>query len=291
MHPDRFDTLVRSLATPLRRRWLLAAMTLTAGEVDLEGGVVEAAPAGCKPVGAKCRKPGQCCSRKCKRRRCRCRAGAQACGGACIDLERDLANCGGCGRACVGAINCRDGECVCPSGRELCGAGCIEVQTDREHCGSCDQACDGNQDCRQGSCCDPDFHELASAERPVCCPVADICETDVCCFPGDSCVNHTCCGPQNFFVCQDGAGNCCPSSGYRCCGKTCCEEPVECCGERCCRDGTICCPDDPERCCSVEDVCEDETCHCYADRFLFDGKCYARAGSGGGGFRRARGVL
>ncbi|MFN8591107.1 MAG: hypothetical protein U0031_06545 [Thermomicrobiales bacterium] len=292
MNQNRFDAIVRMTTTLASRRGIFRTMAgIAAIEMFVLGGV-DIALAQCKAAGSRCRKKTDCCSRKCQRHRCRCRAGTRLCGAACVDVKRDIANCGGCGRVCDGAVDCVNGECVCPSGRERCDAVCAAVQTDREHCGSCGAACDEEQDCQQGTCCDPRFHELESAERVVCCPIADICGTDVCCAPGDTCVNHTCCGPDNYLVCASGAGDCCPAiAGFQCCGTSCCEAPVQCCQETCCRQGTVCCPDDPGRCCTEENACDNGTCHCYADRFLMDGKCYARAGSGGGRFRRARGVL
>jgi hypothetical protein len=40
-----------------------------------------------------------------------CRPGLADCGGSCIDLGRDSANCGACARACTGGQTCRNGRC------------------------------------------------------------------------------------------------------------------------------------------------------------------------------------
>lgn len=289
MQPKRFDQLVSTFAQPRRRREILAVAGLLAASVLRIGGV-EAAT--CRAAGSKCRKASQCCSRACKRKRCRCAVGTQACNGACVDLQRDLANCGACGRSCPGAINCMGGECVCAADRQLCGNACVVLAADTRHCGTCGHACDQGDDCRQGRCCHPGFHRLEQPEEPLCCPVDDICAGDICCFPGDDCVNATCCAPEGYSVCAGGLGDCCPSNGdFQCCGKTCCQGPAQCCDETCCREGSQCCPDDGSRCCTVADACPNGTCDCYADRFLNGGRCWARFGSGGGGFRRARGVL
>lgn len=289
MQPSHFDQLVSLLAEPRQRRAVLAVAGLLATCGFHKGSL---AASTCKASGSKCRKASQCCSRACKRRRCRCTAGAQACNGVCVDLQRDLANCGACGRSCSGATNCLDGECACEIDRRLCGNTCIAIASDPRHCGACGNACNQGDDCRHGECCHPGFHGLEPPEQPICCPVGDICDGVACCYPGDECKNATCCAPEGYLVCAGGSGDCCPADeNFQCCGKTCCEGPVQCCGATCCRDGALCCPDDGSRCCTADDVCPDATCDCYADRFLNGGRCWARSGSGGGGFRRARGVL
>jgi hypothetical protein len=290
MREIHFDALSKAIFRSSSRRALASriwAIVMAGAVVNREAGE---ASTGCRLLGAKCKRRAQCCSRICKRGRCRCGGGAHPCGGSCVDLSRDLANCGACGRLCRNATNCLGGECICSSGRIRCATDCVLAQTDRDHCGACGNACRGNERCTQGICCDPVFRETISKE-PLCCPRSDICGGEVCCFPGDECINDSCCGP-GYLTCQGGTGQCCPpGDDYHCCGRSCCFAFERCCGETCCRDGTLCCPDDPGECCTEDDVCPDGSCGCYADRFLFAGKCYARAGHGGGGFRRARGFV
>ena len=78
-----------------------------------------------------------------------CEAGLTDCGGACVDLQSDLNNCGACGEVCQSGlvpVECRSGVCEranCPVGVEYCGAvdGCRDLSSDPEHCGGCQQPC------------------------------------------------------------------------------------------------------------------------------------------------------
>src|SRR5437762_1680890 len=95
MENQRFDDLTRSLrrAAASRRRLLMSAAVgglVTALAVSR----AEAAPVACRPVGAHCKRGGQCCSARCKNHKCRahdvgtctaaqnfCTTGTHACGG------------------------------------------------------------------------------------------------------------------------------------------------------------------------------------------------------------------
>lgn len=83
-----------------------------------------------------------------------CEANELACGGACIDPQRDNDHCGQCDLPCTGGLVCGNGMCAegCPTGQELCGGTCTDTQTDADHCGTCDNACAADQECREGSC-------------------------------------------------------------------------------------------------------------------------------------------
>src|SRR4051794_28929625 len=56
-----------------------------------------------------------------------CGIGLTRCNGACVDLSRDGANCGGCGKACGPNINCANGLCgamMCQGGLVMCNGQC-----------------------------------------------------------------------------------------------------------------------------------------------------------------------
>ncbi|HEY1956763.1 MAG TPA: hypothetical protein VGH28_14185 [Polyangiaceae bacterium] len=79
------------------------------------------------------------------------------CGGVCIAVGSDPANCGACGNACIGDDStCVGGQCACGSpGMDYCdGAGCMDITSDFNNCGFCGNACDPNNDqaCSNGVC-------------------------------------------------------------------------------------------------------------------------------------------
>ncbi|MFO0605233.1 MAG: hypothetical protein U0324_18785 [Polyangiales bacterium] len=70
-----------------------------------------------------------------------------------IDLRRQRANCGACGRACAGEGVCADGVCApCRVGLSRCGDVCVDLGDDPAHCGACDRACAGGASCEAGVC-------------------------------------------------------------------------------------------------------------------------------------------
>jgi hypothetical protein len=83
-----------------------------------------------------------------------CWAGTEQCGAACIDVFKDPANCGTCGKICGAGEVCSLGTCAveCGGGTQFCGSFCVNVATDPAHCGACDTACLSGQLCAGGSC-------------------------------------------------------------------------------------------------------------------------------------------
>src|SRR5215472_1884455 len=82
-----------------------------------------------------------------------------ACGNACINLNTDPNNCGGCGNRCPASTpSCLNGSCVLTcatdSGPMLtnCSNACVDLQTDSMHCGSCTTACAQGEQCTNGAC-------------------------------------------------------------------------------------------------------------------------------------------
>ena len=85
-----------------------------------------------------------------------CPTGLVDCGGFCVDLATDEANCGSCGGSCTGGEFCSLGVCVaaagCPVGQVDCGNYCADLSNDELHCGSCNSACPAGDVCITGAC-------------------------------------------------------------------------------------------------------------------------------------------
>jgi hypothetical protein len=86
-----------------------------------------------------------------------CAPGLTRCGGACVDLNSDLANCGGCGTVCTAERSCINGFCLgsCQPGFTLCPSGCVDLNSDSINCGRCGAICGGGDApyvCQGGQC-------------------------------------------------------------------------------------------------------------------------------------------
>jgi len=75
-------------------------------------------------------------------------------GKTCVDTDRDIANCGGCGNRCIttGGQVCIGGECKCPNNQTECSGRCVNTEADPAHCGGCDTACSAGTKCMAGHC-------------------------------------------------------------------------------------------------------------------------------------------
>lgn len=260
MDGQRFDSLVRALATSRSRRSLIrtALATATAG-LGATLGLAEASADDCKRAGKKCKKNSQCCSGVCyPPSSSRSTAKSES---VCCDPEPNAITCDGhCGEVVVN--NC--GQSI------QCGLCADEICVEQAECNS--------GECCEGSCCDEDQSPTAA-----CCPSQGRCcecfqdnspgaggytfcdcpsyrelcgvyPNDQCCLPQDTCVNGECIpwaqacpaaddpdGPNvdcRFTGCCNGV--CCPL-GTTCDAQGQCvaELPV-CSAEAPCTDGGRC---------------------------------------------------
>jgi hypothetical protein len=267
MDGQRFDDLTRALvANPGRRRLLrrLAGSALAGSLLRLDRGVAGAAcPAGQilrRGVGCVCRTTGRppvngvCPCRS----NAECGTGRACCGGTCIDVSADLANCGACGAVCdlgSGISACCDGVCT-------------QVFNNDEHCGTCDVACDtaASEICFATNCCVEIGGSCSSAEG--CCGFLQG-------FPelGPACCGGVCtdtqrdeanCGACDFvcppdLTCGGGGakpGECCKGFGAACSAdEECCFFPTGFCCNSACTTNPECCSPPGGTCITADDCC------------------------------------
>ena len=129
-----------------------------------------------------------------------CPSGLAECGGTCVDLRGDVANCGACGHACAAGQTCSNMLC-CDAGLVNCGGACVDTQADEANCGTCGLACGLGtceaggcvcqtepptvQDCGDNpACVDTSSDPTACGESCTPCRAAEICTLGVCeCLP------------------------------------------------------------------------------------------------------------
>lgn len=83
-----------------------------------------------------------------------CANGLSPCGGTCVNLSSDNANCGACGISCAGGQLCDQGFC-CGGTDVVCGDRCTDLQTDPDNCGVCGFQCIVGLACVLGQCTPP----------------------------------------------------------------------------------------------------------------------------------------
>lgn len=211
---------------------------------------------------------------------CRCPTGYADCGGLCLDVGSDPANCGGCDTACPlpsdpnAVATCVGGVCgtACAAGFTPCDGACADLSSDPGNCGSCSASCPAGMSCCSGACAD-----LAS-------------DPDHC----GSCVspcNFAETPPELRFICVE--GQCLCSAGYVACGGACflhderrchdciaCGDGMTCQGENCvCPSGVICNGNDqqfgPRFTCCGETCCPNSRCRSgeFCETQCVDGAC------------------
>jgi hypothetical protein len=173
------------------------------------------------------------------------------CGGSCINVYLDAANCGSCGHACAANEFCDTGVCepkvACSP--TVSGAMCLEVDggigiccdgacvypySDVNNCGACGAVCSANENCA-GGCKEPDagFPGMQTCDGP--CPTGWTCNHGRCLSP-------TCPPGSTGDLCAFGdniTGNCCNGA---CVDLS--EDPLNCtqCGRKCPSSSPLCQP-------------------------------------------------
>ncbi len=150
--------------------------------------------------------------------------GETRCGGACVDLGFDEANCGECGNACGAEQICRQGICrvirdCAAQGLTDCGGACVDTASDPNHCGECGNACPPGWSCEGLACREP------RVDPTVDCAAQGLTDCGGACVDTASDPNH--CGGCGQ-VCASGTcngGTCvslnpCPADQTPC-GNTC----------------------------------------------------------------------
>jgi hypothetical protein len=105
--------------------------------------------------------------------------GLDNCGGACVDISVDPANCGACGWVCEASLTCSGGMCWAPSpstdqlcaaqGLTNCGGVCANLSADPYNCGTCGRGCAAGDACADGVCLAP----APSSDQVCAAPGAD----------------------------------------------------------------------------------------------------------------------
>jgi Cellulase (glycosyl hydrolase family 5)/Stigma-specific protein, Stig1 len=162
-----------------------------------------------------------------------CAAGQAVCGGSCVTLSNDSANCGACGKACAGGSTCVAGACACQSGSINCGGQCVTLSNNSANCGACGTACAVGSACVAGAC--------ACQSGSISCSgqcVNPALDANNCGSCGTKCQTGQICGQSN------GVNSCQCATGLSNCAGSCVDvssNPADCgaCGTAC-SAGLVC---------------------------------------------------
>jgi hypothetical protein len=164
----------------------------------------------------------------------------ECCSGACVDLDFDSSNCGGCGIACSGGTACQWGVCRqsidCAAGANgspcwladaggegvCCTGACVDTSSDPLNCQLCGEACPSGFFCAANGSCVSDGGVVVDPLPTVCGPGSE----------GETCAGGVCCGggclvPGTLAACA-ACGLDCPSCSAGCpAGTTCAGQGYE----------------------------------------------------------------
>jgi len=174
MDENRFDALVRSLATTASRRRVLRRGALGALGAAVAGFATrDTASAACRGGGQPCRRDRQCCSGTCRRNRTCTAAGV--------------------GKPCDPGqpSDCRSGQCGCTA-RNTAGQ-LVNCTCRRATCSpqGADPGCGETADCCDGFCLRS--RGFCFPPQQQCIPEGASCEeAPTLCCPGLSCVDDVC---------------------------------------------------------------------------------------------------
>jgi len=204
------------------------------------------------------------------------------CGGDCVDVTTDSANCASCGGVCPTGATCRGAVCLdsdggfadcsapgsCPAGSLCSGATCLPPDcTSLPDNSSCALGPQSFGTCCGGVCTDLTVDRANCLACGRACDAGDICVGGMDCFPGNA-VPGLCDNPNNFEPCGlagGGIGLCCPGSPPLCADLV--NDPLNCgaCTFRC-ESGQMC----------VQGICTGQGPTCPSTRFT--SYCDADAG-------------
>ena len=229
----------------------------------------------CNPVTRRCQCVGECAEGD--GGMMMCPPGRMACGGGCVDLNFDNANCGACGMICPPGTVCDGGSCRCPAPLSFCDSRCVNLSNDNDHCGACGNRCAPRTNCEGGMCrcapsCTVDPTTIACGEDiPNACPGGPSCGVGRACASGEVCdtrARRCVCVPRCPAGVRCGVADGC---GGQCVGAcetgTCTQDPTDvrryfCSSESCvsgCRCGEVCASD---RCVPITCANGDRACPC-----------------------------
>lgn len=143
------------------------------------------------PLGSGCAE-----GKSCHAATCSCDAPTSSCGGICIDLTSDPANCGSCDFKCQETQTCAASECKCKEGLTKCGSKCVDLKSDGNNCGKCNNRC-GDGECNDSACACPAETKDCSNNAVLSCKAinTDVANCGDCrqhCLTAGACSEGTC---------------------------------------------------------------------------------------------------